>query len=60
MASDDLVKYFIEHTNDRFDQLEKKVDRLISFRAALVAGAGVISVIVSAGFQLIIAYMGGK
>lgn len=49
MSDTDLINYFIEHTNKRFDKIEEKVDQLISFRLILIGSAmgvsGVISVI---------------
>lgn len=60
MPSDDLVKYFIKHTNDRFDALEGKVDRLISFRWLLIGVSLGVSGVVSMAFQVIQAVAGGK
>lgn len=60
MPSDDLVKYFIKHTNERFDALEGKVDRLISFRWMLIGVSLGVSGVVSFLFQVFQAVAGGK
>lgn len=36
MPSDDLIRYFMEQANNRFDSIENKVDRLVSFRWLLI------------------------
>ena len=33
MAPNDLLQYFIKHTNERFDAIEKKLDRVLVFQA---------------------------
>jgi hypothetical protein len=43
----DLLKYFVQKTDDRFDVIDKKLDKLISFRLMLIGGAAVISAIIS-------------
>jgi hypothetical protein len=60
VPSDDLLKYFIKETNKRFDDLDKKVDRLIGFRWMLVGAATAISAIVSGAFQIAQLWAGSK
>ena len=55
----DLLKYHIRHTDKRFDVLEEKVDRLISFRWILVGVSLGVSGVVSMAFQ-IFQYIGKK
>lgn len=47
MADRELVDYFIEQTDKRFDAIESKLDELIAFRWQLIGGSAVISAIVS-------------
>lgn len=42
-----LLAYFIEETNKRFDKIDRKLDELISFRLMLLGGAAALSAIVS-------------
>lgn len=58
MPSDDLVKYFINHTDSRFDRLEKKVERLLNFRWMLIGAASAASVVVSVVFEVAKAFAG--
>ena len=71
MPSDDLVKYFIQHTDkkfselevksgERFSAIEAKVDKLITFRLVLIGSAVGISGLVSILFQVVMAIAGGK
>jgi hypothetical protein len=60
MPSDDLVKYFIENTNKRFDDLEVKVDKLISLRWMLIGAASVMSVVVTVVIEVAKAIAGGR
>lgn len=69
MPSDDLVKYFIQHTDKKFSDLEEqtgkrfsglevKVDKLISFRWMLIGASVGISGLVSVLFQIGMAIAG--
>lgn len=58
MPSDDLLKYFIKQSNERFDSLEAKVDKLISFRILLIGASVGISGLVSVLFQIGMAITG--
>jgi len=60
MPSDDLVKFFIENTNKRFDDLEVKVDKLISLRWMLIGAASVMSVVVTVVIEVAKAIAGGR
>lgn len=44
---EDLLNYFIEQTNKRFDKVEEKLDQLITFRLMLLGGAVTLSAVVS-------------
>lgn len=59
MPSDDLLKYFIEKSNERFDAIEKKIDMLISFRLVLIGASVGVSGLISAIFQIAVNW-GGK
>lgn len=60
MANDDLLKYFIKQSNERFDSIESKLDKLISFRWMLIGASVGISGIVSVVFQVVMAIAGAK
>jgi hypothetical protein len=47
-----LVKYFIEETNKKFEKLESKVDMLLEFKWRIVAGAMVISALITISLQI--------
>jgi hypothetical protein len=57
---DELRDYFIEHTNKRFDSLESKVDKLVSFRWILIGVSIGVSGILSFMFRMLEAFAGGK
>lgn len=40
MPSDDLLKYFMKHTDTRFDSLERKIEALNVFKWKVI-GAGI-------------------
>ncbi len=69
MPSDDLVKYFIQHTDKKFDDLEKKtvarfvvvekkIDSLLQLRWTLFGAALGISAVISFLFQVGMAIAG--
>lgn len=60
MPSDDLIKYYIEQSDKRFSQIDKKLDKLISFRVMLIGAAAGISGLVSVLFQVAMQVVGGK
>lgn len=49
----DLLQYFIERTDQRFDGVEKKLDALIGWKFKIVGAGAVISFIIS----ILIAYL---
>lgn len=58
--SKELVDYFISSTNERFTRLEdqnakiiEKVDDLSSFRWRIIGGAGVVAILASAFFTIL-------
>lgn len=57
MPSDDLLRYHMKQTDIRFDRLEKKVDKLISFRMMLIGAAVGASGLVSVIFQVTMEYL---
>ena len=56
MDRQELVNYFIERTDERFDKLEAKIEQLISFRWMLIGASCAVSSIIS----IIIAIYFGK
>lgn len=47
------MQWYREHTDQRFDKLEEKMDSLIKFKWQIMGGFGVIGVIVSVVVQLL-------
>lgn len=47
------IDYFIERTDHRFDRMESKIDKLITFRAMLYGGSAVVSALVAAAMIII-------
>ena len=47
MSDEDLVKYFIERTDERLAEMDKKIDELLSFKWQIVGGSVVISLIIN-------------
>ena len=45
---EEKIDYFIDQTNKRLEQIDKKLEQLISFRLMLIGSAATISVIFSA------------
>lgn len=43
----DLFKYFMDQTNSRFDNIEKKLDKLLEFKWQIIGGAGLLSIIIT-------------
>lgn len=53
MPHKDLIDYYIEHSDKRFDALEKKVDKVLSFRWMLIGAASGVSFVVSIVFKVL-------
>lgn len=53
MENSDLVKYFIKHTDERFNKIEKKIDSITSFKWKAVGAAGVMGFIMSFSFEIL-------
>lgn len=53
MSNKELIDYFINETNVKFVQLEKKVDKLLEFKWQIIGGSLAASVFFTIGFQLI-------
>lgn len=60
MPSDDLLKYYIKESDKRFDRLEVKIDKLMSFKWKLVGAATGASVVISVLFEVAKAIAGSK
>lgn len=60
MPSDDLLKYYVDRSDKRFDALEEKVDRLLALRWMLIGAASGASVIVTVLIEVAKAVAGGK
>ena len=56
----DLLRYYIEHSDKRFDALDEKIEKLISFRWLLIGASMGISGVVSVAFQVIQFMSGDK
>jgi hypothetical protein len=50
---EDLVDYFIKHTDQRLLRIENKVDQLLKFKWQIIGGAAVISFVVTICVQAI-------
>lgn len=48
----ELVDYFIQETNDKFDKLEQKVDQLLEFKWKIIGGSVGLSVFITLIFQV--------
>lgn len=59
MEKNELLDYFIKHTDDRFDRLESKVDDLRSFKWKGVGALTVLSVFFGVGTQILFRFFGG-
>jgi hypothetical protein len=49
----ELVDYFIEQTNQRFEKLEHKVDKLLEFKWQIVGGSVGLSAVLTLAIQII-------
>jgi len=47
-----LMDYFVERTDERFDKLESKIDRLLEFKWQIIGGATALSAFVGIAIQL--------
>jgi len=47
-----LIDYFIDETNRKFDKLDKKVDQIIKFKWQIIGGSLVASFVITAFFQI--------
>lgn len=47
----DLIDYFIERTDERFDKLEDKVDTLLAFKWQIIGGSVIFSAFLTLVFQ---------
>ncbi len=48
-----FVKYFVDRTDKRFDDLEKKIDNLVKFKWQIIGGSGLASVLLAGLIHLI-------
>lgn len=49
-----LMEYFIEKTDARFDKIDKKLDMLLHFKWQIIGGATAVSILVTVSLQLFI------
>ena len=47
MTDKKLMDYYIDHTNQRLDKIEEKLDKVLSFRWQIIGGAASISFFIS-------------
>jgi len=47
-----LIDYFIEQTNDRFKQLETKVDKVLEFKWQIVGGSVIVSILLTVAINV--------
>jgi hypothetical protein len=60
MPDKNLIDYFINETNQKFEKLEAKVDQILQFKWQIVGGSVVLSVLVTLAIQLgIVIFKGG-
>lgn len=50
--SHELVRYFIDETNKKFERLETKVDLLLKFKWEVIGGASAVSFLVAVLVQM--------
>lgn len=60
MSETDLVRYFMEQTNKRFDDIECKLDLLLQFKWQIIGGSLVASTLLTVAFNILFLLMGGK
>ena len=48
----DLIDYFIDRTNKRFDKIDRKLDQLIEFKWKIIGGSVVFSLFATAALNL--------
>lgn len=56
-AGRDILEYYIDHANERFDKLEKKVDRLWDLKMMLLGACLVVSGVCSIAVNVVLAYL---
>lgn len=49
----ELIDYFIERTDLRFDKVDKKLEKLVAFRWQIIGGSTVLSIIFGIGVQFV-------
>jgi hypothetical protein len=54
----ELVKYFIEQTNEKFSVLDNKVDKLLAFKYQIIGGSILASAFLSILISIVAAYIG--
>lgn len=56
----DLLEYYIQRADRRFDDIDKKLDSLVAFKWKIMGSVMAVSGIVSLGFQVLEAIARGK
>lgn len=59
-SNDDLVKYFIQRTDKRLEEMNQKLDTLMAFRWKIMGAATSASVLISVAWELVKTLAGGK
>ena len=47
-----LIEYFIQKTDERFDKVEKKLDEVLKFKWQIVGGSVVMSFLITLAFHV--------
>jgi len=50
----ELMDYFIAKTDERFKLIETKLDTIIKFKYQVIGGSVLVSIILTASFQLLL------
>lgn len=49
----DHNQYFINRTDSRLEQIEKKIDALLAFKFLLLGGSAVVTIVINLGFLIL-------
>lgn len=60
MPQEKLLEYYIKKSDERFDRLEAKIDKLMGFKWRLVGAASGVSIVISVLFEMAKAIAGSK
>jgi len=54
MGDEELVKYFIERTDQRLEEMDNKINELLSFKWQIIGGATAISVLINLAISVVV------